>query len=125
MNAEANPTRSKADKHNDGGAKAAAPVFKPLAGSTTPSGARDLEAVMDIPVTLSVELGRTRMAIKQLLETAQGSLIQLDSVPGEPLDILVNGHLVAQGEIVVAEGKFGIRVTEIVTPAERIQRLNR
>lgn len=125
MNTETNPTH-KANKRDDRGTKAdATPVFKPLAGSAAPGGTRDLEAVMDIPVTLSVELGRTRMAIKQLLDTAQGSLIQLDSVPGEPLDILVNGHLVAQGEIVVAEGKFGIRVTEIVTPAERIQRLNR
>lgn len=86
---------------------------------------RDLGVVMDIPVKLSVELGRTRITIKQLLELAQGSVVELDGLAGEPMDILINGYLVAQGEVVVVEDKYGIRITEIITPSERVQKLNR
>ncbi len=100
-------------------------VFQPLADGAASAGARELEMIMDIPVKLSVELGRTRLTIKQLLELAQGSVVELDGLPGEPMDILINGFLIAQGEVVVVEDKFGIRITEIVTPSERLQRLNR
>ncbi|MCE3025813.1 flagellar motor switch protein FliN [Salinicola sp. DM10] len=86
---------------------------------------RDLNIIMDIPVKLSVELGRTRITIKQLLELAQGSVVELDGLAGEPMDILINGYLIAQGEVVVVEDKYGIRITEIITPSERVQKLNR
>lgn len=101
-------------------------VFRPLdkgeADSTAP---RDLEMIMDIPVKLTVELGRTKLTIKQLLELAQGSVIELDGLAGEPMDILINGYLIAQGEVVVVDDKYGIRITEIITPSERVQKLNR
>ena len=105
--------------------KAGADVFQPLSANADGVSARDLEMIMDIPVKLSVELGRTRLTIKQLLELAQGSVVELDGLPGEPMDILINGYLIAQGEVVVVEDKFGIRITEIITPSERLQRLNR
>jgi len=100
-------------------------VFKPLEQGAASAAARDLEMVMDIPVRLSVELGRTRITIKQLLELAQGSVIELDGLAGEPMDILINGYLIAQGEVVVVEDRYGIRITEIITPQERVQKLNR
>lgn len=100
-------------------------VFQPLGEGTGNRHARDLEMIMDIPVKLSVELGRTRITIKQLLELAQGSVVELDGLAGEPMDILINGYLIAQGEVVVVEDKYGIRITEIVTPSERVQKLNR
>ena len=100
-------------------------VFQPLGEDSGNRHARDLEMIMDIPVKLSVELGRTRITIKQLLELAQGSVVELDGLAGEPMDILINGYLIAQGEVVVVEDKYGIRITEIVTPSERVQKLNR
>lgn len=101
-------------------------VFKPLDGVSGANGSmRDLEMIMDIPVKLTVELGRTRLTIKQLLELAQGSVIELDGLAGEPMDILINGYLIAQGEVVVVDDKYGIRITEIITPSERVQKLNR
>ncbi|GAA5178722.1 MULTISPECIES: flagellar motor switch protein FliN [Halomonadaceae] len=101
-------------------------VFKPLDGASGANGSmRDLEMIMDIPVKLTVELGRTRLTIKQLLELAQGSVIELDGLAGEPMDILINGYLIAQGEVVVVDDKYGIRITEIITPSERVQKLNR
>jgi len=100
-------------------------VFKPLDKSAPSGSMRDLEMVMDIPVKLTVELGRTRITIKQLLELAQGSVIELEGLAGEPMDILINGYLIAQGEVVVVDDKYGIRITEIITPSERVQKLNR
>ncbi|TDX30978.1 flagellar motor switch protein FliN/FliY [Modicisalibacter xianhensis] len=100
-------------------------VFKPLDSSASSGTMRDLEMIMDIPVKLTVELGRTRITIKQLLELAQGSVIELDGLAGEPMDILINGYLIAQGEVVVVDDKYGIRITEIITPSERVQKLNR
>lgn len=104
-------------------------VFKPLAetdGTAAPTGTgRNLEAVMDIPVTLSVELGSTRMSIHDLLDLARGSIVELDGLAGDPMNILVNDHLVAQGEVVVVEDKYGIRITEIISHAERIGKLGR
>ena len=100
-------------------------VFKPLSDGITGGASRDLEMIMDIPVKLTVELGRTRITIKQLLELAQGSVIELDGLAGEPMDIQINGYLIAQGEVVVVDDKYGIRITEIITPSERVQKLNR
>lgn len=100
-------------------------VFKPIAKAPSGGAMRDLEMIMDIPVKLSVELGRTRITIKQLLELAQGSVVELEGLAGEPMDILINGYLIAQGEVVVVGDKYGIRITEIVTPSERVQKLNR
>ncbi|MGQ7248658.1 flagellar motor switch protein FliN [Halomonas sp. V046] len=100
-------------------------VFRPLGEGANSGAARDLEMIMDIPVKLSVELGRTRLTIKQLLELAQGSVVELEGLAGEPMDILINGYLIAQGEVVVVEDRYGIRITEIITPSERVQKLNR
>jgi len=85
----------------------------------------DIDMILDIPVTLMVELGRTRIPIKTILSLAQGSVIELDTLAGEPMDVLVNGFLIAQGEVVVVNDKFGIRLTDVVTPSERLRRLNR
>lgn len=84
-----------------------------------------IDMIMDIPVTLTVELGRTKIAIRSLLQLAQGSVVELDGLAGEPMDVLVNGTLIAQGEVVVVNDKFGIRLTDIITPAERIRRLHK
>ncbi|CAM4131700.1 flagellar motor switch protein FliN [Vreelandella rituensis] len=100
-------------------------IFRPLSQDTGTGQPRDLEMIMDIPVKLTVELGRTKLTIKQLLELAQGSVIELEGLAGEPMDILINGYLVAQGEVVVVDDKYGIRITEIITPSERIHKLNR
>ena len=88
-----------------------------------PEAARNLELVMDIPIQLTVELGRTRMPIRNLLQLAQGSVVELNELAGEPLDVFVNGCLVAQGEVVVVNEKFGIRLTDIITPSERLKKL--
>jgi flagellar motor switch protein FliN/FliY len=84
---------------------------------------RRIDLLLDVPLELSVELGRTRMSIQELLALGPGSVIELDKVAGEPLDILINDRLVARGEAVVVNDKFGIRITDIVSPAERIARL--
>ena len=85
----------------------------------------NLNLVLDIPVQLSVELGRTKLPIKQVLQLKPGSIVELDSVAGEPVDVLVNGYLIAQGEVVVVNGKFGIRLTDVVTPSERFKRVGK
>ncbi|HEC7758617.1 TPA: flagellar motor switch protein FliN [Salmonella enterica subsp. enterica serovar Muenchen] len=85
----------------------------------------ELKLVLDIPVKMTVELGRTRMTIKELLGLNQGAIVALDGLVGEPLDILINGYLIAQGEVVVVSDKFGVRITDIITPSERMQRLSR
>jgi flagellar motor switch protein FliN len=92
--------------------------------STTGAG-NDLNMILDIPVQLTVELGRTRIPIKHILQLAQGSVVELETLAGEPMDVLVNGYLIAQGEVVVVNDKFGIRLTDIVTPSERMRRLSR
>ena len=101
-----------------------APAFD-AADVPAPSGQNDISMVLDIPVTLSVELGRTKVPIKYILQLAQGSIVELDALAGEPMDVLVNGYLIAQGEVVVVDDKYGIRITEIITPSERVQKLNR
>ena len=85
----------------------------------------NFDMIMDIPVHLTVELGRTKIAIRSLLQLAQGSVVELDGLAGEPMDVLVNGCLIAQGEVVVVNEKFGIRLTDIITPQERIRRLHK
>jgi flagellar motor switch protein FliN/FliY len=94
-------------------------------GAAATEGRQDIEMILDIPVQLTVELGRTRIPIKHILQLAQGSVVELDALAGEPMDVLVNGCLIAQGEVVVVNDKFGIRLTDIVTPSERVRRLNR
>ena len=83
----------------------------------------DLEVVLDIPVTISMEVGSTQITIRNLLQLNQGSVIELDRLAGEPLDVLVNGTLIAHGEVVVINEKFGIRVTDVISPSERIKKL--
>lgn len=83
-----------------------------------------LGMILDIPVTIAMELGRTSISVRDLLQLTQGSVIELDRIAGEPLDILVNGTLIARGEVVVINDKFGIRLTEVVSAAERIQKLS-
>jgi flagellar motor switch protein FliN len=85
----------------------------------------DINMILDIPVQLTVELGRTRIPIKNILQLAQGSVVELETMAGEPMDVLVNGYLIAQGEVVVVNDRFGIRLTDIVTPSERMRRLSR
>ncbi len=106
----------------------AVPVpFASLAGDAagTPAAGNDLNMILDIPVQLTVELGRTRISIKHILQLAQGSVVELETLAGEPMDVLVNGYLIAQGEVVVVNDKFGIRLTDIVTPSERVRRLSK
>jgi len=100
-------------------------IFPRLAPGAAPEGTQDLDLILDIPVNLTVELGRTKIPIKHILQLAQGSVIELDALAGEPMDVLVNGCLIAQGEVVVVNEKFGIRLTDIVTPSERMRRLHR
>ncbi|HCV12300.1 MAG TPA: flagellar motor switch protein FliN [Candidatus Accumulibacter sp.] len=83
----------------------------------------ELDMILDIPVQIAVELGRTKMTIRNLLLLAHGSVVELDALAGEPLNVFVNGTLIAQGEVVVVNDKFGIRLTDIVTPSERARRL--
>jgi flagellar motor switch protein FliN/FliY len=102
-------------------------IFQRLTPGTglAEGGNNDLDLILDIPVALTVELGRTKIPIKHILQLAQGSVIELDALAGEPMDVLVNGCLIAQGEVVVVNEKFGIRLTDIVTPSERMRRLHR
>ncbi len=98
------------------------PQFSSSAGATTRN---DLDMIMDIPVQLTVELGRTKMPIKNLLQLAQGSVVELNGQAGEPLDVMINGFLIAQGEVVVVNDKVGIRLTDVITPSERLRRISR
>ncbi|MBS6035366.1 flagellar motor switch protein FliN/FliY [Pantoea sp. AN62] len=100
-------------------------VFKSFESGNVSGSLQDIDLIMDIPVKLTVELGRTKMTIKELLRLAQGSVVSLDGLAGEPLDILINGYLIAQGEVVVVNDKYGVRITDIITPSERMRRLSR
>jgi flagellar motor switch protein FliN/FliY len=86
-------------------------------------GSPDLDVVLDIPVNISMEVGNTEITIRNLLQLSQGSVIELDRLAGEPLDVLVNGTLIAHGEVVVVNEKFGIRMTDVISPSERIKKL--
>ncbi|EAQ66219.1 flagellar motor switch protein [Marinomonas sp. MED121] len=88
-----------------------------------PDAPAGMDLIMDIPVTLSMELGSTSIAIRNLLQLTQGSVVELDRYAGEPLDVLVNGTLIAHGEVVVVNDKYGIRLTDVVSPSERIKRI--
>ena len=100
---------------------------RPFSSSTTNADGsmNDINMVLDIPVQLSVELGRTKVPIKHILQLGQGSVVELDALAGEPMDVLVNGYLIAQGEVVVVNDKFGIRLTDVVTPSERLRRVSK
>jgi flagellar motor switch protein FliN/FliY len=108
-------------------AEAAQPaVFEEFGTDSAKSGSmRDFDVILDIPVQMTVELGRTKISIRNLLQLAHGSVVELEGLAGEPMDVLVNGTLIAQGEVVVVNDKFGIRLTDIITPTERIRKLNR
>lgn len=99
--------------------------FETLKAETPRDTANDvnLEVILDVPVTLSLEVGRARISIRNLLQLTQGSVVELDRAAGEPLDVFVNGTLVAHGEVVVVNEKFGIRLTDVISPAERIRKL--
>jgi flagellar motor switch protein FliN len=114
-----------AEQNGNDVAPASAGVFQPLSKVTSTATRNDIDMILDIPVQMTVELGRTKIAIRNLLQLAQGSVVELDGLAGEPMDVLVNGCLIAQGEVVVVNDKFGIRLTDIITPSERIRKLNR
>lgn len=92
-------------------------------GELTGDEKRKLDTILDIPVTISMEVGRAKINIRNLLQLNQGSVVELDRVAGEPLDVLVNGTLIAHGEVVVVNDKFGIRLTDVISQVERIKKL--
>ena len=107
-------------------ARPASQIFEDFgAPAGKPGSLNDFDLILDIPVQITVELGRTKLSIRNLLQLAHGSVVELDGLAGEPMDVLVNGTLIAQGEVVVVNEKFGIRLTDIITPSERMRKLNR
>jgi len=104
-------------------AKPASQLFEDLGDGSKPRSLNDYDMILDIPVQITVELGRTKITIRNLLQLAHGSVVELDGLAGEPMDVLVNGTLIAQGEVVVVNDRFGIRLTDIITPAERMRKL--
>jgi flagellar motor switch protein FliN/FliY len=109
----------------DGGDDAEAAEFDNLEDTSgVPVGDEaNMDVILDIPVTISMEIGRTHISIRNLLQLNQGSVVELDRLAGEPMDVLVNGTLVAHGEVVVVNEKFGIRLTDVISPAERVKKL--
>ena len=105
------------------GSQAKAASFDELSDSALPETDVNLDVVLDIPVNISMEIGRTKISIRNLLQLNQGSVVELDRLAGEPMDVLVNGTLIARGEVVVVNEKFGIRLTDIISPAERVKKL--
>ena len=104
-------------------ADSSAAVSAPVAQDDARTQEVNLDVILDVPVTLSMEVGRTRIPIRNLLQLNQGSVVELERAAGEPLDVFVNGTLVAHGEVVVVNDKFGIRLTDVISPAERIRKL--
>ncbi|MFA7438826.1 flagellar motor switch protein FliN [Castellaniella sp.] len=102
---------------------AAERIFQPLE-DTHQASDHSLDRILDIPVELSVELGRTRLTLKNILQLGQGSVVELDGQAGEPMDIYINGYLIAQGEVVVVDDQYGVRITDIITPSDRLARIN-
>ena len=103
-----------------------ADIFPSFGGTGAAGGMmNELDMILDIPVQITVGLGRTKITIKNLLQLAHGSVVELEAMAGEPMDVLVNGTLIAQGEVVVVNDKFGIRLTDIITPSERMRKINR
>lgn len=123
--AEALMEQKAADGDASGGVLSGGDAPKPFSSVPGDQHASDINMVLDIPVQLSVELGRTKVPIKHILQLGQGSVVELDALAGEPMDVLVNGYLIAQGEVVVVNDKFGIRLTDVVTPSERLRRVSR
>ncbi|MDR7295631.1 flagellar motor switch protein FliN/FliY [Pelomonas aquatica] len=123
--AEAAPAPSVASEVAEVPEQVSTPSFANFTPTTGAGPGNDINMILDIPVQLTVELGRTRIPIKNILQLAQGSVVELDALAGEPMDVLVNGYLIAQGEVVVVNDKFGIRLTDIVTPSERMRRLSK
>ena len=108
----------------DGGEGFQQVAAKHLDESSNPNdGDVKLDVILDIPVTIAMEIGRTQLSIRNLLQLNQGSVVELDRLAGEPMDVLVNGTLVAHGEVVVVNEKFGIRLTDVISPADRIKNL--
>jgi flagellar motor switch protein FliN/FliY len=105
-------------------AKPASQLFENLGEGSKPTSLNDYNMILDIPGQITVELGRTKITIRNLLQLAHGSVVELEGLAGEPMDVLVNGTLIAQGEVVVVNDKFGIRLTDIITPAERMRKLH-
>ncbi|MBT2969307.1 MAG: flagellar motor switch protein FliN [gamma proteobacterium symbiont of Ctena orbiculata] len=103
--------------------EAAAASFDELQDESV-NEAVNMDAILDVPVTISMEIGRTKINIRNLLQLNQGSVVELDRLAGEPMDVLVNGTLIAQGEVVVVNEKFGLRLTDIISPSERVKRLS-
>ena len=106
-------------------AEAQTAEFGTLQADSSPEAKSEInmDVILDVPVTLSMEVGRTRVPIRNLLQLNQGSGVELERVAGEPLDVFVNGTLIAHGEVVVVNEKFGIRLTDVISPAERIRKL--
>lgn len=103
--------------------QAASIDFDELSDDSTPISDPKLDVILDIPVTLSMEVGNTDISIRSLLQLSQGSVVELDRVAGEPLDVMVNGTLIAHGEVVVVNDRYGIRLTDVISPQERIKHL--
>ncbi len=111
-----------AGPQDDGPAPASA-EFQNLEPDINQASEVNLDAILDVPVTIAMEIGRTRINIRNLLQLNQGSVVELDRLAGEPMDVLVNGTLIAQGEVVVVNDKFGIRLTDVISPEDRVKRL--
>ena len=121
-----NQPKPPGNENNAAAPKAEAAQFSELNKETKKNifnGNNDLEVIMDIPVTISLEVGRTSICIKNLLQLNQGSVVELDTNAGDPLDVLVNGKLVAHAEVVVVNDKFGIRLTDVISASERMEKL--
>ncbi|RRQ20905.1 flagellar motor switch protein FliN [Thiohalobacter thiocyanaticus] len=117
-----------AEQDDDGGQpqeQVKKPELDQFESGAVPAGNEDanLDLILDIPVNIAMEIGRTKISIRNLLQLNQGSVVELDRLAGEPMDVLVNGTLVAHGEVVVVNEKFGIRLTDVVSPAERVKKL--
>ena len=125
--AEAAPLQADAEAPaEDGAAVHPAQIFPSFSDTTgKASMMQELDMILDIPVQISVEIGRAKISIKNLLQLAHGSVVELDAMAGEPMSVFVNGTLIAQGEVVVVNDKFGIRLTDIITPSERMRKLGR
>lgn len=124
-----NKATSQKEADDVGVGKSAERVAMPPLKATAAPAAKDrggdenLDVILDIPVTIAMEIGRARIPIRDLLQLTQGSVVELDRLAGEPLDVLVNGMLIAHGEVVVINERFGIRFTDVISPAERVQKL--
>ncbi|MBL4637902.1 MAG: flagellar motor switch protein FliN [Proteobacteria bacterium] len=120
---EEDPWAAALEEQADSETEAAQAPVAQLADDSTPKSDIDLDMVLDIPVTISMEIGRTKINIRNLLQLSQGSVVELDRLAGEPMDVLVNETLIAHGEVVVVNDKFGIRLTDVISTAERIKKL--